>query len=240
MMTKLSYSELQNQIQEFEKSESDYKLLEEKLKQQIVAEKLISSISIKFITLGCNDINIGINYGLQRIAEFTKADRIYVLMYSEHRMKFENIFEWCKDGIEPLIEDPEYNLTKTFLWSIGKLKQYEIIDLYDIVNLPEEARGEKEIFQSGRVKSFIHIPMFYGGFFVGFIGLNAVNKNTTWTEEHICLLTTSRELFSNALIHDKAWEARKKIEEQHIHSLYIANQSFSTNDFKLNKLPHRL
>lgn len=208
----------------------------EELHRLIENEKIIASLSTIFINLEFEDIDSSINHALKTIGEFCKVDRSYVLLLHDYegRKKMENMYEWCSDGIEPHVErrqelsifslmsEEEAKLIKPhifslkgesidhFPWFKKKINSLEIINVPSVENLPAEASNEKEEFQLTKTKSFVNIPLVYGGKLAGFLGFDSVKKEKSWSNEEIRLLKTVGHVILNAIERQKAEKAHER------------------------------
>ena len=66
---------------------------------------------------------------------------------------------------------------------MNKLKNFENIYIPRVSDLPEEAKAEKKILKSQKIKSLAIVPMEHGGSLVGFLGLDSIQSEKIWEEE---------------------------------------------------------
>ncbi|NIR49966.1 PAS domain S-box protein [candidate division KSB1 bacterium] len=171
---------------------------------QIDFEDLITSVSTSFVNLAAKDIESGIHHTLQEIGEFVEADRSYVVRFSDDGTTMSNTHEWCREGVEPQIQNLKHLPSDSFPWWMGRMRRFETIQIPDVAELSPEAAAEREILQMQDVKSLIVVPMIFGGSLVGFLGFDAVRARKTWAEESIKVLKIVGEIFVNALERQKA------------------------------------
>jgi two-component system cell cycle sensor histidine kinase/response regulator CckA len=193
---------------------TERKRAQEALQYRLEIEGLITTLSTSFIKLATDEIDHGINHGLQRIAEFAGADRSYVFAFYDNFTKMDNTHEWCAEGIEPQIQNSQGFLVKDFPWCEEIIKRFEPIHIPRVADPPSEAI-EKKVFQSQQIQSLIVVPMVYGKTLSGFIGFDSVRAEKVWSDDIIALLRIVGEIFANALERKRAEEALRQSEERH-------------------------
>ena len=185
------------------------------LQYRLEFENIITSISTHFINLPTDEIDNGINIALQKIGEFVDVDRSYVFQFYENGTKMDNTHEWCRKGVDPHIQRLKGLLVDNFPWVLEKIKQFKVVHIPRVADLPPEASAEKEEFQTEGIQSLIMVPMVYGGDVVGFLGFDSVRVEKTWLEDISALLRIVGEIFANALERKQAEEALRKSEERY-------------------------
>ncbi|MFX1324696.1 MAG: ATP-binding protein, partial [Promethearchaeota archaeon] len=172
---------------------------EEKYKKKVEFEKSVSAISSRFV----NPLNIddAINSTLKEIGILTKASRSYLFLFNEDKTTMCNTHEWTIEGVSPQLQEPELQNVpmEMFSWSLSRLKNGEILNIQDIMDLPLEASAEKEEFQRENIKSLIMMPLKIGDDYSGFIGLDNTRAPETWKEDDLNLLKITSEIIGNAL-----------------------------------------
>ncbi|WP_143311588.1 PAS domain S-box protein, partial [Candidatus Methanoperedens nitratireducens] len=189
------------------------KRAEEALQHRIEMEKLIGGISTRFINLSPDEIDSNMNYTLQKIGDFANVDRSYVFIFYDNRAKMDIIHEWCAEGIEPQIQNLKRLSVDDFPWFARRINELETVYVPSVIDLPSEAKAEKEHFQMQDIKSLIIVPMVFGRTPIGFIGFDSVKKERTWMEDDVMLLKMVGEIFVNALEHKRVEESLKLFSE---------------------------
>jgi len=177
---------------------------ENKLTYRIELEKLISSISARFVGISLNKINEEINKMLQIVGQFTHIDRAYLFLFSKDGAIMDNTHEWCAPGIKTEIDNLKGLPSSTFPWWMEKLNRNETIHISCVKDLPNQARAEKEILQSQNIQSVLVVPVVYGKKLLGFIGFDAVQTKKTWKKEDISLLRTLGNIIASTLERQKS------------------------------------
>ena len=195
---------LKAKIAELEKAGDIHKKAEETIKRNLEFQKLISSISSGFV--GVIDIDDSINNLLKNIGEFCGASRSYIFRFRNDGKTMDNTHEWCAEGVTSQIDNLQNQPGNTFPWWLSKLYKNEVIQIKDVSKLPEEAKVEKEIFESQDIKSLIVLPLSIFGKLIGFIGFDNVGEAKAWPGETIKILKISSDILANT-IHSKEAEA---------------------------------
>ncbi|MDI6803729.1 MAG: PAS domain S-box protein [Bacteroidota bacterium] len=193
---------------------TERKNAEEALRYHYEIGKLIVKISTNFVDLSADEIDIGIERALKEVGEFIDVDRSYVFLFSENMRRMDNTHEWCARGIESEIESLKNVPTAQMPWWIEQITRYNVINIPNVNELPEEAINEKKIFLSQDIKSLICVPLIHGKNLLGFLGFDSVQKKRIWGEEAATSLLMLGEIIANAL--------RRKVVEKQLEKLSSA------------------
>ncbi len=173
------------------------KITEDKLRRSIEIESLLNSISSKFLTVQYENVDQAIDEALRQIGSFLGADRSYVFVIDRSKQEMSNTHEWCAQGIEPQIQDLQGLSVQTFPWWMKQLSRGEAFQVNRVSTLPVGAQAEREILESGGIKSVLGFPAMYRKELIGFVGLDAVRSERSWSDEEIRFLeVTSKMIFS--------------------------------------------
>ncbi|HEY9649317.1 MAG TPA: PAS domain S-box protein, partial [Coleofasciculaceae cyanobacterium] len=124
-------------------------------------ERLVASISTRFINLPSQAIPEEINQALRDIGEFMQVDTSYIFRISGDRQTFSMTYEWTVPGLAPQIQNLQNVPNWIFPWAFDKLQQGEIVYVPSVANLPEEAAIERTNWQSLTLQSVIFVPLVY-------------------------------------------------------------------------------
>jgi len=182
---------------------TECKQMAEALSSRFSMEKLISTISTRFINVTPDELDHELDLALQSLGEFVPVDRSYIIQLSENAKYVNNTNEWCAPGIVSQIDNLQNLSVDTFPWFWEKLNHFENIHIPHVVDLPPEASSEKNRLQQQDIQSVIIVPLSYTGKLIGFLGFDSVKCEKNWTDEDILLLKTVADIFANALEHQK-------------------------------------
>ena len=179
-------------------------------------ERLITTISTRFINLSSDEIDSGISEAVKEIGAFTDVDRSYAFVLSDNGTKIDDTYEWCAEGVKPQTQNLKgISINDELPWFAKRLKEFEVVHVPCVADLRPEASDEKEYFQAQDVQSLLAIPMTYGGSLAGFLRFDSTRANKKWTEGIIALLGVVGEIFINALERKRTEVALQESEERY-------------------------
>lgn len=191
-------------------------------------EKLIISISTEFINLPTNQLDSGMNRALKAVGEFVQASRCSIFRLSEDKQIITNTHEWCAPGVNPAIEYLQTIPADNYPWLMEQINRQDLIYIPNVMELPEEARAERELFRIGSIGSFVAVPMILDHELIGFISLSSEQESQVWEYEHISILRILGEVFVNALDRKRTEEALLR-DESRLEVLLAMNQMTSAS-----------
>ncbi len=178
---------------------TELKLAEAELRHRVAFERLIFSLSNRFIKLRPLEIDDGVRAALHEIGAFCEVDRSYVFAVSADGATMDNTHEWCARGIEPQITNLQGLATHSFPWWMERLRRGETIHIPRVRELPEEARPERAILEAQDIHSLVVVPLNRCDELVGFLGFDSVRREKDWSAEVVELLRAAGEMLANAL-----------------------------------------
>ncbi|MFW5886755.1 MAG: PAS domain S-box protein, partial [Bacteroidota bacterium] len=181
------------------------KRAEEKLHQKLKIEKVLASISSKFIHTV--DIDLTIHESFAKLSKLNGASRIYLFLIDDESKTMSNTHEWCASGVTAEKDHLQNLPLTTFPWWMKKLQRNEVIDIPDVSQMPVEAKTEREILEFQNIKSVLVLPIFFKSKLQGFIGFDNVEESSSWSFNDVYLLEIISSTISNAL--NRKWNEEK-------------------------------
>ncbi|MFC1883422.1 PAS domain S-box protein [Thermodesulfobacteriota bacterium] len=215
MSEKPTYDELKMRIKELERQSVESKRVEKVLQYRLQLDKLITSISSKFINLPTHEIDNGIYEALKAIGEFTNMQRSYIFRFNDDSKTMDNTHEWCAKGVEPQIQRLKKVPLTLSSWLINQIKSAKAVHVPRVDQLPPEAESLRRENEFQGVKSLILVPTEYTGTVIGFLGLDSVKEQRSWPPDAVVLLRMMGEIFANAIERKRAEEALLQSEEKY-------------------------
>jgi PAS domain S-box-containing protein len=170
-------------------------LSEKRLQKWVELEALKNSISSTFTNLNIDEIDSGIEQGLQVVGEFFDVDRCHILLLNEPRV----YFEWCAKGVKPRSGDwAEYPVHELTGW-YDQARRLEPVQVESIDQIPVDALRERAIFADHNIQSMVIVPVSYKNRFWGVVGMDTTTHTRKWTKEEISLLSSMGDTFLHAL-----------------------------------------
>jgi PAS domain S-box-containing protein len=183
---------------------TEYLKTAEAYRYRVEFEDLVSRISTDFINLAPEETDSGIVNALETIGNFAGVDRSYVFQFSADQATMGNTHEWCAEGISrqghrlhnaPLSALPEFT---------SQILRGEVVYVPSTGNLPESASLEVAELRYQGIRSLVLVPMRARDTVVGFLGFDSVQVERNWSDEIIRLLTFVGQIFTNALMRQRA------------------------------------
>ncbi len=190
---------------------TERKEAEEALRYRLEFERLISTLSTRFIEPG--DIDRKINETLAAIGEFVGVDRAYVFQVRDDGMTVDNMYEWCAEGVDAQIDNLKgVSIAEELPLFWKAMMGHEVFHVAAVAELPAEAKLEKEHFEMQDIQAVVVVPMLIQGKLSGFLGFDSVRSKKTWPSDIIALLQITGENISLALARKKAEAALRESE----------------------------
>lgn len=175
-------------------------LAEQKLRKQVKLQELLAGTAMDYIHIDPIEVAPTVQRTLQELGKFMDADRSYIFEYDLTNRITNNTYEWCAEGIEPQIEELQEVPFDLFEDWLDTHLRGEIMQIDDVADLSNEL-GIKEILASQDIQSLVAVPIMHEGKPWGFIGIDSVRVQHTFTEDEINLVKVFAAMLEN--IHQK-------------------------------------
>src|SRR5690606_7937506 len=83
---------------------TESKRMEAQIQHRMELERIVGSISTRFIGLAPADLDGTLEETLRVLGSFLDVDRSYIFRFSPDLIGVENTHEWCAEGVEPQLE----------------------------------------------------------------------------------------------------------------------------------------
>ncbi len=188
------------EVQSVGRDITERKKVELELEHRLKLEQLLIEISTSFINLDATSIDNEINNALERIGRFTQVDRGYVfLVQLENPQLMVKTHEWCAPIIKTNKDNGQSLRTDAYPWLMEKLTKFNNIFIPRVIDMPIGAYKEKELFLSQSIQSLVYFPLVIERKLIGFIGLDSLKKERTWSEEVLTILESVAITFASAI-----------------------------------------
>lgn len=170
------------------------------IKHKLEIEKVISSISSRFIS----NINIddAIDESLIDMGRLIGAKRAYLLLNSEDRtVEFYSQVSCSEKKSINKIDLVNLNIDD-FPYLLKEYEKKGFIYV-NVTDLPEEESHTKKQFEKLQIESLLVFPIIIQENHLGFIGFDDIEESTHWCTDDFTLLKTSSEIIGNAL--ERKW-----------------------------------
>jgi PAS domain S-box-containing protein len=178
--------------------------VEASLIERLAFERLLSSLSAEFISMPEDQVDVNMEQGLRRIAEFLKMDRVTLFQFSPDKTEFRSTFSWASGGTTPA---PATVKAADLPWWRMPLLRGEVVFISDRNELPKDALPEKEFFRRMGVMSAATVPLMVGGEIDGAISFISTKLRVDWTEDLLNRVRVLGDVFWNALQRRRSMQA---------------------------------
>src|SRR6056297_1833556 len=185
------------------------KRYENRLKERLKFEELISSISSRMVLH--SDITGVIGSSLEELADLAGADRAYIALTDDFLKTLTITHEWASPGFSPLSEYNKENKLKVSSGIADALitsGQVIVEDMSDPGFYIKEE--EKERFNRLGTESMIILPMYRDEKIFGITGFTNAWRNHVWKSSDINMLRTFRDILSEAFQRQDSEENLKR------------------------------
>jgi PAS domain S-box-containing protein len=183
------------------KSILEQKEYEEMIKNRLNFEKIISTISSRFVNV--KNYDDAINSSLRNIGQLSGASRAYLYILEDENKIMKNTHEWCAEGVKPEINNRQAIETNNISYWIERLNEGDLIKVSDISELPNEASNIRDFFKTQNIKSILAFPIKVGEVLAGLVGFDNILNASEWRDVDIVLLRIFSEILGNAL--ERKW-----------------------------------
>lgn len=165
---------------------------------------MLMDVSNLFIRSLGDDVDDVVDRGLEILGDFMRVDRTYVFIFDSGHLTMSNTHEWCED---PLLTEKAglqgLNI-RDFDWFTNRILQRKVVHIPVVPRIPDEAQNFRAVLEAQSILSLVTVPMISRDNVIGFIGLDSVRRQRTWSDDEIAVLRTVAEIFASELSHRSA------------------------------------
>ncbi|MDJ0756629.1 MAG: PAS domain S-box protein [Ardenticatenaceae bacterium] len=219
--------DLHHKIEEYKQAEQTHRFYRR-------FQRLITSISTRFISLPSNEIDEGINQAMAGIGIFTGVDRVDLFQIHEGGETASQTHQWCASGIARSMDNLQSVALADFPWFAPKFIAGEAIVFQSLADLPPEAAAVRRAFAAEKTVSSANVPLIYGNEVIGLIAYDSVRQERAWPDELVDLLRFTGEIFAYALKRKEMEMALRDSEARFSGILDIAADAIISVDVEQN------
>ena len=171
------------------------------LTSKLAFERLLSEVSAGFAGRPSSDIIEAIRAALARIAESLDVDGAALAQVSGRGGAVNLEYASRSDRIHDL---PPSILVSEFPWGGEKSRRGEVISFSRLEDLPDEAATDRESFRRYGIRSAVAVSLRAGSATLGVLGLAAARYERRWSGETVERLHLLGEIFTAALMRQRA------------------------------------
>jgi PAS domain S-box-containing protein len=151
------------------------------LKVRLRNEEVIEGDRREFISDG--GLSTEIEQRMETLGKTVRADRIYVFTFDNSESVFNNVLEWCAEGITPHLDDLQGIPMSEYPWWMQRMNKHQWIIVEDTSRMPRGAARESEILMAQDICSVMSAPLVIDGEAVGFVGIDYNHSTRLWHEQ---------------------------------------------------------
>ncbi len=215
-------------VQAIVRDVTDRKRSEEALRFSRDFERLVTTISARFVQAPCGETLDNVRQALCEIGEFAGVDRSYMFLFSDDLETMECVAEWTREGVQRL--SFQSAPTSRFSRWMELMKQNKVFHLPSLDLVRAEEQEVREILRSHGTRSLLSVPVVYGGRLFGFVGWSALSEGKCFPDSTVSLLRIVGEIIAGALErqrYERELESARKAAEaaNEAKSQFLANMS---------------
>jgi PAS domain S-box-containing protein len=189
----------------------------EKLQISTEVQEFILSLARKFIEIKASEINDSIENALGDISKFVNSDRCYIYLFEDSQQRLTLSHKSYRSGIKEKIAQHDQVNGEDFKWFIKPLLENQAIKIVSVTDLPDKASTLKAIMEVENTQSMIAQPINVNGAVSGFLGLDQVDSEVSFSEEISGLLKLSGDIFASAIHRYDHIAQSMRMEEKYSH-----------------------
>jgi len=147
---------------------------------------------------------------LRFLGEATKVSRVYVFEVQRHREgepTANQRFEWCAEGVQPQIDNPDLQGVPLVSSGFGRWSELLEAGLPVFGDIGEFPESERPLLEGQQILSLLVQPIFTGPRWWGFMGFDACEQLQHWEKVEVDTLRIAA-IVLGATIHQHAREAQ--------------------------------
>lgn len=176
--------------------------MERELRHRLELERMLAEISRRFIAGDGQRLDAGIDATLEELAQYSGADRCYVLRLSPDGVSFSATHEWGSADHAAQRSAAKSRAIADHRWAWETLLSSRALHIPDVEALPAEAGATRELILAQGIRSLVLVPLNLGGRVAGALGLDRMERRQAWPEEDIRMLRTVADIIAGALLRE--------------------------------------
>jgi PAS domain S-box-containing protein len=196
---------------------TERKVAEINLQRKLLIEKIVSTISARFV--GVADFDQTIFDSLKEIRNYSKARTAFILIKDKTNRTNSQTYVWNDLGKSSVLFEQYDKFHVLSEWFFVELDGKRELLIPDTTKMPDHQKMHRSELQALGIRSLLLLPIMGKGEVVGCLGLDNIEHPGLWTIEEFNLLITLSNLFSSAF-HRRSVE-QDLIESEQIHHILL-------------------
>lgn len=176
------------------------KHIESELERRGHFQSMVASIAADLISVGRNTLHDRLDESLARIGAFFGVDRCDLFLFDPGLDNVSNTNEWCRPGVTPKSQALQSFPVDQAPWYRRLIvDERAVVHVPDVDDLPDAAIAEQALMHAFGIRSALSVPVQMRDRLYGFVGFDAVQQRTTWSENDIDGLRVIAQIIASAL-----------------------------------------
>ncbi|TGN20040.1 GAF domain-containing SpoIIE family protein phosphatase [Leptospira idonii] len=192
---------------------------ENKLNELLKLSRILNEISSSFVYCKAERIADAIHFALEKIGEYTFADKTFISEISKDREFLSVTYEWLAPGISSTMKDrqnmPIASMNQEYLRVIAN---DGILFFPDASDVSDNSLSKKVLEEAG-VQSILIIGLRDEGTLIGMLGVVKFLEQEDWPKESHHFISLAAGLISQGMVRSRS-EISLKIKEKKLQSFY--------------------
>ncbi len=195
------------------------KEFEQKLKQRIKFEDLITKIFTSFVDLKYDNLLDLINNAFQQLGRFLDIDACFLFSFSKDYSTISCLTQWNKQNNGNLNKKLGNLSVSERKWWFNKIKSLQPLFINSLNQIPKTEKVWINELKRFNIKSLLNIPITQNNKLWGFLGFSTFKKEWKVDPDIVSLLKIFGEMIVNSLKRQEIKE-ELKVSEERFRSLY--------------------
>jgi signal transduction histidine kinase len=167
---------------------------EQSLAERLRFERLLSELSARLVPVSLEAVDVEIERGLRRVAEFLGVDRASLHEYAQGGAIARLC--WAVEGVE---RQSSIAQAHRFPWTAEQLERRQAVRVSRLDELPAEAAIDRQSHRDAGTRSCLSLPLSAGGSTLGVVSFDSIHRERDWPAELVQRLELLSEVFAGAL-----------------------------------------
>ncbi len=186
---------------------------------------LVLETSNAFVRAPATEIDAQIERALESFGLFLGADGVTLWLVSEDGARLAPTARWHdRDVVAPPLEAVPLDDLR---WSVGRMRQHEIVHAPRVADLPPEAAGERAMIEALGVKSLVFVPIRTPQQLLGVVSFVALRQEADWNDKTVRALPLLAQVLGSALERKRA----AALQETRVRVAEAADKARDLGDF---------
>lgn len=168
------------------------------LSEKMNFQNLIGNISSSIINANYLFVKDKIVEILKIICDYLNADRAHIYFMPMEEEMFSSYY-WCKEEISNFIILDDTGIA-SYPWWQNQITENGVINIPNVLKLPNSARNEKEFLTKQGVKAMLAVPLSSSGKILGYLRIDNIHAQRSWDLETIKVFQIIGNILGEATI----------------------------------------